>query len=433
MRSLPILAASLLAAAAFACGGDDEIPASPTQAPTSAVTPVAERTPAPGATPLPSATPNVDGTPASAETPEATPEAVAGQGMSVSLERVFPDLGFERMTGAYEAFDGAWWVTEQAGRVTRIDPATGDAVTLIDITDKVSAQGNEEGLLGLAFAPGFETSKAFFVYYSAANPRRSVLSRFIANAADGTSSAPGSETIRLEVPQPFGNHNGGQIAFGPDGYLYVGLGDGGSARDPQSNGQNVTTLLGSILRIDVSGEQGYTVPPDNPFVGQGAARGEIWAHGLRNPWRFSFDTATGDLWLGDVGQNTREEIDLIVRGGNYGWSIMEGFDCLDGEGSCNRYGLLPPVIDYDNGRGDCSVTGGFVYRGSAMPSLQGAYIYSDYCSGKIWSLRYDGSSVTEHEQIGLTGFNVSTFAQGSDGEIYVLEHAEAGGIYRVVP
>jgi len=356
----------------------------------------------------------------------------------VQLERVFPELSFERLTGLYPTplSGDLWLATEQVGRVHLIFPGSQaspepDAGIFLDISNKVSTGGNEEGLLGLALAPDFATSGVFYVYYSAAVPRRSVLSRF---ESAGNAGIPESETVILEVEQPFANHNGGQIAFGPDGYLYIGLGDGGSARDPQGNGQNLETLLGSILRIDVSGGgAGYTVPPDNPFVGQGSARGEIWAHGLRNPWRFSFDGATGELWVGDVGQNTREEIDLVVAGGNYGWSVMEGFDCLDGGSSCDQDGLLPPVTDYDNGAGDCSVTGGFVYRGSGIPALQGAYVYADYCSGKIWALRYDGAEVTEQQQIAQAPFPVSTFAQGDDYEVYVLDHSGSGGIYRLVP
>jgi len=345
---------------------------------------------------------------------------------------VFPNLTFKRMTGMYQAPDGAWWVTEQAGRVIRID-ASGSAATVLDITDRVSTDGNEEGLLGLALAPDFERSKAFFVYYSAANPRRSVISRFVANAANGTVSAPGSESIRLEITEPFSNHNGGQMVFGSDGFLYVALGDGGSGNDPQGNGQNLNTLLGKLLRIDVSGETGYKVPADNPFVGRQGARGEIWAYGLRNPWRFSFDKATGDLWLADVGQNSREEVDIITKGGNYGWSIMEGIECRGG-GNCSRDGLLPPVVDYSSTGADCSITGGFVYRGSQVGGLQGAYVYGDYCSGKIWALRTEGFVRSENRQIGTAGFSISSFAQGGDGEIYVLQHTEnGGGIYQLVP
>ena len=420
--ALPLLL--FLFASVFACGGDDdEVPA--TQAPTSVVTREAGSSPQPEGTPVSTATPGSPEAGPTEAAPSATPQPIAGLPASLALDRVFQSLSFERMTGLYQLPSGAWLVTEQAGRVSLVDRAGTQASVLLDITDRVSTDGNEEGLLGLALAPDYVDSEVLFLYYSAAGPRRSLIARF---------ESGGTETIILEVPQPFSNHNGGQIAFGPDGYLYVGLGDGGSGRDPQGNGQNLSTLLGSILRIDVSGGgAGYSVPPDNPFVDQGSARGEIWAYGLRNPWRFSFDRATGDLWAGDVGQNTREEIDYIVRGGNYGWNVMEGFDCLDGVSNCDQGGLLPPVIDYENGGGECSVTGGFVYRGGAIPALQGAYVYADYCSGKVWALRYDGSQVTEQVQIGQADFRVSSFARDNDGELYLLDHGDSGGVYRLVP
>jgi glucose/arabinose dehydrogenase len=364
--------------------------------------------------------------------PEATPAPErAGLPGSIGLERVFPALGFEGLTGLYQIPSGSWLATEQAGRVRLIDRAGTQATVFMDLTDRVSTDGAEEGLLGLALAPDFVDSGEFYVYYSAADPRRSVLSRFSSTNAAGDA---GSEQVILEVDEPFSNHNGGQIVFGPDGFLYIGLGDGGSGGDPRGNGQNPATLLASILRIDVSGGgAGYTIPADNPFVGQGNARAEIWAYGLRNPWRFSFDMATGQLWAGDVGQSTREEIDIIVKGGNYGWNVMEGFGCLDGGSGCNQNGLLLPVTDYANGGGDCAVTGGFVYRGSAIPALQGAYVYGDYCSGKIWALRYEDGEVTAEAQLAQTGFRISSFAQDGDGELYVLETSRSGGIYRLVP
>ena len=333
------------------------------------------------------------------------------------------------MTGMYPLPDGGWLVTELAGRVQRINAAGTQASTFLDIDSQVNS-GGEEGLLGLALAPDFASSGVFYVYYSAANPRRSVVARY---ASDSRQAASGSAQTVLEIPQPFANHNGGQMAFGPDEYLYIGLGDGGSARDPQGNGQNLGTLLGSILRIDVAGSGAtYRVPPDNPFVGRQGARGEIWAYGLRNPWRFSFDTATGNLWAGDVGQNAREEIDLITKGGNYGWNIMEGSQCLGG-GNCDRSGLILPVIDYPTSGGNCAVTGGFVYHGSAIPALRGAYVYGDYCSGRIWALRWDGTRMTENAQLASTGFGVSSLAQGPDGEIYVLQYGDNGGVYRLAP
>ena len=225
----------------------------------------------------------------------------------------------------------------------------------------------------------------------------------------------------MEIGQPFSNHNGGHITFGPDGYLYVGLGDGGSGGDPRGHGQNLRTLLGTILRIDVSTLDvtgSYAVPPDNPFVGVEGARPEIWAYGLRNPWRFSFDRETGELWAGDVGQNKLEEIDIITPGGNYGWNIMEGSSCFR-DNRCDRDEFVPPVAEYGRD-GGCSVTGGYVYRGSRLPALVGAYLYGDFCTGKIWALRYDGSRVTENAQIADTDLQISSFAEGPDGEVYIL-------------
>jgi glucose/arabinose dehydrogenase len=281
--------------------------------------------------------------------------------------------------------------------------------------------GNEEGLLGLAFSPRFGVDGRVFVDYSAGNSRRSVLARF--NVSNGTMEM-GSERVILEVPQPFANHNGGQLAFGPDGYLYWGLGDGGAAGDPQGNGQKLSTLLASILRLDVSGD-GYTVPPDNPFVDVAGALPEKYAYGLRNPWRFSFDRLTGDLWTGDVGQGKWEEVDRIESGGNYGWSIMEGFECYQGPG-CDQTGLIPPRAVYDHDAG-CSITGGYVYRGAAMPELQGWYVYGDYCSGNIWAL----DTTTDSEPVLLveSGHTITSFAELPDGEIVALTFDS--GIFRL--
>lgn len=341
---------------------------------------------------------------------------------NVDLVPVFPALAFERMVGMqYPAGDPSrLYVVLQEGRIVSVaNHANADSHRVfLDITDRVSRAGNEEGLLGLAFDPQFLDSGHFYVYYSAAGPRRSILSRF---TAVGGRVDHESELVVLEVGQPYSNHNGGEIAFGPDGFLYVALGDGGRAGDPMGHGQNKATLLGSILRIDVAplDEQGlYSVPPDNPFAGDPQARGEIWAWGLRNPWRFSFDRLTGDLWTADVGQNLYEEIDLILPGANYGWNLMEGFDCY-GASECSRDGLTLPVIEY--GREDgCSVTGGYVYRGSRLQSLYGAYVYGDFCSGKIWALRYEAGSVTAHALIADTNLQIASFAEGPDGELYVL-------------
>ena len=403
VNRLLLLASYLICALILACNGDEDRRAVATVTPDQEV---------------------------SATTPR--PAGLTGLPTSVQLERVFPKLTFENMTGLYPSDDGTWFVTEQPGRIVHITPSASGAATslVLDITKKVSTTVNEEGLLGFALSSDFAQTGEYYVYYSAPDPQRTVLSRFLLSS--GSDGSVG-ETVLLQVPQPYSNHNGGQIVIGPDGDLYVGLGDGGGAGDPEGNGQNIASLLGSILRLDVSGNVGYTVPSDNPFVGETGARGEIWAYGLRNPWRFSFDSATGDLWVGDVGQDSREEVDVVVKGGNYGWNVMEGFDCLSSNSGCSQDDFLLPIFDYGHRNGACSITGGFVYRGSAIPELRGAYVYSDYCSGKIWALRYNGNAVTERAEIADAGFNVSSFAQDKDGELYVLQYAGDGGIYKLVP
>ncbi len=412
---LPIVAALLVLTAACSSGDDNAFQGSPPVSPTTPSSPDATASPT-------ARVPDGD------SIPTATPAPALPQ---IHLQRVFPSLSFEGMTGMYQDTDGNWYVTERAGRVQRIDAATGKSTLWLDITDRVDSGGNEMGLLGMALAPDFETSRVFYLDYTGGG--QTVVSRFHA-AADGLSADPISEQQLLKVDQPFPNHNGGQLAFGPDGYLYIGLGDGGSGNDPSGNGQNLSTLLATILRVDVSGNDAtYTVPADNPFADHGSARPEIWAYGFRNPWRFSFDRDTGQLWVGDVGQNTREEIDLVQRGGNYGWNIMEGFDCRGGGSSCDKTGLLPPVFDYATGSGGtCAVTGGFVYRGSAIPDLRGAYVFSDYCSGEIYALRADKGILTEQETIAETDLNVSSLAQDNTGELYALDLAH-GGIYKLVP
>jgi glucose/arabinose dehydrogenase len=409
----PVASLILVACLAFvvACSGDDkdEPGASPST-----------ETPAASSTTV---------TATSATTPDATGDLPA-----IKLQRFAPSLSFARMTGMYAGPDGRFYVTEQAGRVIAFASAgSTELQSFLDISGRVSTDGNEEGLLGLAFAPDYAQSGAFYVYYAAkTGSRHTVLSRF--HASNGVAD-PKSEQILLQIPQPFPNHKGGQLIFGPDGMLYLGLGDGGSGNDPMGNGQNRNVLLAKLLRIDVSKADAglaYSIPADNPFAGQPNVRGEIWAYGLRNPWRFSFDSQTGQLWLADVGQDTREEVDIITKGGNYGWSTMEGLQCLSGTG-CDRNGLTLPIIDYGHDGGECSITGGFVYRGQAIAALQGAYVYADYCSGKVWALRYDGTKVTQQSLIADAPFNISSFAVDAQGELYALQHADAGGIFKLVP
>ena len=265
---------------------------------------------------------------------------------------------------------------------------------------------------------------AFYISYTVGGPMRNRISRFVAH---GATADPGSEQVLLEINQPFQNHDGGSLAFGPDGMLYAGIGDGGSAGDPAGYAQRFDSLHGKILRLDVSGA-GYAIPPDNPFVGQDA-RGEIYALGLRNPWRINFDPATGELWAGDVGQDAWEEVDRIVAGGNYGWNVTEGFHCyLPAEG-CDGSGLIPPRIEYSHEFG-CAITGGFVYRGAAMPELAGWYVYGDYCSGRLWAVD-TASADAPAIPIADSGRSITSFAQDKDGELYIVTSNKE--IDRLVP
>jgi glucose/arabinose dehydrogenase len=306
------------------------------------------------------------------------------------------------------------------------------ATVFLDITDRVNSEGFEEGLLGLAFHPNFVSNGFFYVDYTASNPRRSVISRYTVVSSNPNQADKNSEEILLEVLQPYSNHNGGQIAFGPDNYLFIALGDGGSAGDPQGNGQNRATLLGKILRVNVdakSANMNYSIPSDNPFVGNDAGyREEIYAYGLRNPWRFSFDLATGWIWAGDVGQNRMEEVDIIVKGKNYGWNIMEGNLCYSPAINCNQSGLELPIWTYSRDQG-YSVTGGFVDRGRELTELFGSYIYGDFGSGRIWTLRYDGINDPVNSEILDTDLSITSFGTDEQNELYIC--AFSGKVYKV--
>ena len=404
-----------------ACSSEPEVTPSP-DATAAGVTTVESETPSPtGVATAESETPVP--TSASADASE-TPAPTSGPLPSVRAEVVFPGVSFDRMLYLThpEGIPERLYLVLQPGRIMVFDnvPSPSSPRTFLDIQSRVSDRGNEEGLLGLAFDSDYGNNGYFYVYYSAASPRRSVIARY--HAPPGSDRVdPSTEKVIMEIGQPFSNHNGGQVTFGPDGYLYVGLGDGGSGGDPRGHGQNLRTLLGTILRIDVStlDQTGsYAVPNDNPFVGVQGARPEIWAYGLRNPWRFSFDRETGALWTGDVGQNKLEEIDVIKPGANYGWNVMEGTSCFRNPG-CGSDELEPPVAEYGRD-GGCSVTGGYVYRGSRLPSLVGAYLYGDFCTGNIWALRYDGGQVTEQARVADTDLQISSFAEGPDGEVYIL-------------
>ncbi len=356
------------------------------------------------------------------------------------LQSAFPNLSFELMTGIYEPPDGTerLFVLEQRGRIMVFENREDvrEAGVFLDIRDRVNSTGQEEGLLGLAFSPDYRSSGQFYVNYTATRPRRSVISRFTAPDPASGEADSSSESIIMEVMQPFANHNGGQIVFGHDGYLYIGFGDGGSAGDPMGHAQNLNSLLGKMLRIDVSKPSDgppYSVPSDNPFVSRNGACAEIWAYGLRNPWRFSFDPDTKELWAADVGQNSIEEIDIIRKGANYGWNKTEGSICYPPEvRDCDKNGLTLPVFEYQRAGGNCSITGGVVYRGKELPMLNGAYVYGDYCSGKIWALRYDGNKVTEQMEIIGSDIRISSFGVDSKGNVYALAHGNRGGIFRIL-
>ena len=330
--------------------------------------------------------------------------------------------GFEKPLWANALPGGATWVVEQAGVVRAI----GQDTPVADLRDRVSTDGGEEGLLGLAVHPRFPEDPRVFLSWSGAEPRRSVIASF---RATPTSIDLDSGTVLLEVPQPYRNHNGGHLVFGPDGHLYVGLGDGGSGGDPQGHGQRPQTLLGSILRLDVDGEAPYGVPPDNPFASGGEGRPEVWAWGLRNPWRFSFDPATGWLWVGDVGQNQWEEVTLVRAGGNHGWSTWEGRHCFKSQ-DCAAAGLVPALWDYGRDAGQ-SITGGVVYRGRALPELLGTYLVADFASGRLWGLCSDGAALLGETLLAETGKNIAHIGLDAAGEPLVVTYD--GAVSRLVP
>jgi len=321
---------------------------------------------------------------------------------------------------------GRVFIVEQPGVIRVWHNGQVLAEPFLDIRERVNDSANEQGLLGLAFHPQFTTNGWFFVNYTGAEGR-TVVARY---NAQGDLADPASERVVLIVDQPYPNHNGGDIAFGPDGFLYIGMGDGGSAGDPQNFAQNLQSLLGKMLRLDVDVEP-YAIPPDNPFVGRDDARPEIWSFGWRNPWRFSFDRATGDMYVGDVGQNQLEEVSFQPansRGGeNYGWRFLEGTQPYEGTAPA---GLIPPIAEYTHAEGGCSVTGGYVYRGATLTELSGVYLFGDYCTGMIWSVRLV-NGVWERQMFMDTDFVISSFGEDETGEIFLLNH-RAGEVYQLV-
>ncbi len=364
-----------------------------------------------------------------------------GESQEVTLERAFAALSFAEPVAMVQrpGDEARWYLLEKQGRVLTFVDGDQSASVAADLRGRVDSDPFEGGLLGIAFHPGPEENNEVFLSYTAHSdaPNVAIVSRIsrFTSPDGGLTIDPESEQILLALDQPQGNHNGGQIAFGPDGYLYIGFGDGGGAGDPDRHGQNPNTLLGALLRIDVNAQgesPAYGIPQDNPFVQQGGAP-EIYAWGLRNPWRFSFDRQTGILWAADVGQDAWEEVNIIEAGGNYGWNIREGAHCFDPPVNCPTEGLIDPVAEYPNAAGDCSITGGYVYRGEAVPALRGNYLFGDFCSGRVWALPLgdDGTPAAEHRLLFQSGARISSFAQGHDGEVYLLDFA-GGGVYRIV-
>lgn len=343
--------------------------------------------------------------------------------------RVFV-TGLDKPVGMVNAGDdtGRLFVLEQRGKIRLIKDGELIPNPFLDIQEKVGSRGSEQGLLGIAFHPRYAENGFFFINYTDLNGN-TVIARFQVSEAPDIAD-PASEKILLRVVQPYENHNGGMLAFGPDNYLYLGLGDGGSGGDPHDNAQSLDTLLGKILRLDVDHGDPYAIPPDNPFE-SGGGLPEIWAYGLRNPWRFSFDRLTNDLYIGDVGQSKWEEVDFLPAnspgGSNFGWNYREGFHRYRGTPPPDLK-LIDPVTEYDHSQG-CSVTGGYVYRGSDLPDWQGIYLYGDYCSGNIWGLREtsDGSWQTKMLFQGIA--NITSFGEDQVGEVYVVDHN--GAIYRL--
>jgi glucose/arabinose dehydrogenase len=377
--------------------------------------------------------------------PAPVPGAPPG-GISLAREPINVNLTFPLFATAPPGDAVRLFVVEKGGAIKIVNRNTGALIgTFLDIADLIST-GSEQGLLGLAFDPQYAVNRRFYVSYTNTSGT-SVIARYLTDPVNPNLALEPGDRMILTVPQPFANHNGGMIAFGPDNLLYIGLGDGGSGNDPGNRAQNAAELLGKLLRIDVSQatqapQPGYAIPPDNPCVGQAGAREEIWSIGLRNPWRYSFDRLTGDLYIADVGQGAREEVSVSTaasgagRGINYGWKITEGTICLPGT-SCSTTGLTLPVVEYDHGGGACSITGGYVYRGADIPDLRGTYFYADFCVGFVRSFRLINGIVTQHANwSALSGGNITSFGQDAAGELYIMTSGgglpSQGGLFRIV-
>ncbi len=372
--------------------------------------------------------------------PPAPPPPPPPGGLDTDMQRVFSQIVFASPVALMQApgDNSRWFAVTQSGIVHVFDNdqnvVQGDVDVFVDISGPV-VSGGERGLLGMAFHPNYAANGQVFLSYTGGGGT-STISRFSTDPVSGYLDAA-SEALILSVPQDFSNHNGGNIAFGPDGYLYIGFGDGGSGGDPNDRAQDTNYILGSMVRIDVDGAALYTIPATNPFSGNTNCMNgsgtmpcpEIYAWGLRNPWRWSFDSQTGDLWVGDVGQGQWEEVNRVELGMNYGWDDREGAHCFEPSSGCLTNNV-DPITEYDHSVGQ-SITGGYVYRGTVNANLQGYYVFGDYVSGRIWAVDATSPQGTSPTQIDNTNLNISSFAEGVDGELYAVDHG-GGGIYQIV-
>jgi len=411
-RLIPLLILSAAACNLPSQATAPEQTAEPTVVPTETATPI----------PVPTPTPTFPPPTATLEFVPALPDP-HGYGWALVAD------GFQRPVALAHVGDDRLFVVEQRGVIRVLENGVVEPEPFLDIRDRVNSSAFEQGLLGLAFDPDFARSGYFYVNYTDAGGD-TIVSRFTA-ALGGAQTEPATEAGVLRVDQPFSNHNGGDLHFGPDGFLYIAAGDGGSANDPHGNGQNPDTLLGKLLRIKVGEAEPYAIPGDNPFA-VGGGRGEIWASGLRNPWRFHFDPLTGDLYIGDVGQNAWEEINFLPAnskgGANFGWNHREGMHPFADQ---RTEGLVDPVVEYANAGSECSVSGGIVVRDPALPGWSGVYLYGDYCSGSVWGLLRDASGQWQDERLFDTPFSISSFGTDSSGAVYLIDHN--GRIFQLEP
>ena len=366
------------------------------------------------------------GTPSPTPTPTPTPGSLA---LTTVVSGLSAPLGLERPPG-----DNRFFVVQQSGTVRIIENGALRSGNFLDIQSLVNFDGQEQGLLGLTFHPNYSTNRKFYVNYTRDSPsRQTVIAEFQTSASDPNQADPGSERILLTVNQPFPNHKGGQLVFGTDGFLYIGLGDGGDAGDPLNNAQNLFSLLGKILRIGVdapfTGSLQYAIPADNPFAGSSGSP-EIFAYGLRNPWRFSLEQGSSRIFVADVGQGNFEEVDILQKGGNYGWRVMEGAHCFNPSTGCDTSNKIMPIAEYDHTVG-IAVIGGYVYKGTAIPSLANKYIFGDL-TGKIFSLTEAPANTFTRSDLLTTNRMVSSLSQDAAGEVYVLDYG-AGIILKLVP